>query len=400
MPEIVDVSIVGAGPYGLSLATHLRARGISYRIFGRSMDFWLSHMPKGMCLKSDGFASNLFDPEGHYTLQQYCQEQKIEYIDKDFPIRLDTFTNYGLAFQCRLVPDLQNNMVVALSRDGNGFSLRLDNDEVVRSRAVVIAVGIGYFEYVPASLTHLSGEFLSHSSRHHELSAFKGRRVAVIGAGASAIDLAALLHEEGADVNLIARVPSLYIHDKDVETRSWWDNVRRPISGIGRGWKALFLERAPWLFHEFPEKLRLRIVRRTLGPAGGWFMKDRVLGQVPLVLDHTPEGARVQNGRVHLDLRASDGSQQEIIADHVIAATGYRVDVTRLNFLSSDIQSNVAMVENTPVLSSKLESSIPGLYFIGTVAANSFGPLMRFACGAGFTARRLTKALESSLLRQ
>jgi cation diffusion facilitator CzcD-associated flavoprotein CzcO len=58
---MIETAIIGAGPYGLSIAAHFRSRGISFRVFGRPMDSWLRHMPKGMHLKSDGFASNLSD---------------------------------------------------------------------------------------------------------------------------------------------------------------------------------------------------------------------------------------------------------------------------------------------------------------------------------------------------
>jgi thioredoxin reductase len=392
---LVDVAIVGAGPYGLSLAAHLRDRGISYRIFGKPMDFWLTQMPKGMHLKSDGFASNLYDPQGLHTLQRFCHERNLEYADRNFAIPLETFTDYGLEFQRKLVPDVERNMVVALDRANDGFTLRLDNDEVVRAKNVVLAIGISSFQHVPACLADLPDQFLTHSSRHHDLAPFRNRRVAVIGGGASAIDLAALLHEAGADVRLIARVPKLYIHDKGSDTRTLWEQVTRPISGIGPGWRACFLCYAPWMFHRLPQDLRLEVVRKTLGPAGGWFMKDRILGRVPLMLGQTPERAEIQGQGVRLHLRGADGSERDISTDHIIAATGYKVDIGRLQFLSSEIRSKMATVENTPILTRKMESSIPGLYFLGVAAANSFGPLMRFACGAGFTSRLLTARVEA-----
>ena len=58
----VAVVVIGAGPYGLSIATHLRAQQLSFRIFGEPMASWRHHMPQGMSLKSEGFASDLYDP--------------------------------------------------------------------------------------------------------------------------------------------------------------------------------------------------------------------------------------------------------------------------------------------------------------------------------------------------
>ena len=124
-----EVAIVGAGPYGLSIAAHLRKRGLSFRIFGPAMDTWSSHMPKGMCLKSDGFASDLYDPDGALTLKKYCAERGIPYADMGIPVRLETFTEYGLAFRDRLVPELENKQVVGIKRTPDGFSVTLDSGE-------------------------------------------------------------------------------------------------------------------------------------------------------------------------------------------------------------------------------------------------------------------------------
>jgi thioredoxin reductase len=128
-------------------------------------------------------------------------------------------------------------------------------------------------------------------------------------------------------------------------------------------------------------------------------VKDKVIGRVPLLLGYTVERAEIQDGKVHLHLRSADGSRREIVTDHVIAATGYRVDMERLACLSSDIRAKIKCVEGAPVLSRTFESSVPGLYFAGLAAANSFGPVMRFAFGAGFAARRLTQSLVKSLAR-
>ena len=209
---MLETAIIGAGPYGLSIAAHFRSRGIPFRIFGRLMDSWLAHMPKGMCLKSDGFASNIYDPEDDFTLQRFCAQQGIEYSDAGIPVRLDTFTAYGQAFKERKVPELEDKMVTSLARSPEGFRLGLDDGEVFTARRVVLAVGITHFEYVPSELASLPSESLSHSFRHRDLEPFRGRSVVVIGGGSSATDLAGLLHEVGADVQLISRRTSLKFH--------------------------------------------------------------------------------------------------------------------------------------------------------------------------------------------
>ena len=398
---MLESAIIGAGPYGLSVAAHFRRNGISFRIFGRPMDSWLAHMPKGMMLKSDGFASDIYDPASAFTLRQFCAERGIEYADTGIPVRLETFAAYGLAFKDRMVPELENKLVVSVDRLLDGFLLQLEDGETVQARTVVLAVGITHFDYVPENLAQLPAELLSHSARHHEVEPFRGRNVVVIGGGASALDLAGLLHEADADVQLVSRRESLNFHSQPAgKPRSWWQQIRHPQSGLGPGMRSRFFANLPMAFHYLPERLRVEAVRRTLGPSGGWFIRDKVIGKVPLHLGCTPQGAEVQNGRVHLRVRAADGSVREIVTEHIIAATGYKVDLERLTFLNPEIRSKVKVLNRAPVLSSRFESSIPGLYFVGVAAANSFGPVMRFAFGAGFAARTLTHTMTKSLSRE
>ncbi len=385
--------IIGAGPYGLSIAAHFRRRGIPFRIFGRPMDSWLNHMPKGMMLKSDGFASNIYDPDEAFTLGKFCAEQAIKYSDAGVPVRLETFSAYGLAFRDRLLPELEDTLVVSLDRVPGGFGVRLESGETVTARRVVLAVGITHFEYVPENLAHLPAEFLSHSFRHADPETLRGRNVTVIGGGASAIDLAAVLHEAGVKVQLVARQSALKFHSTPTgKPRSKWQQIRHPQSGLGPGLRSRFFSDAPGVFHYLPESLRLPIVERTLGPSAGWFVKEK-MARVPSLLGYTPQTAKVQDGKVHLHLRAADGTEREVYTDHIIAATGYKVDLKRLPFLSTDIRSLIRVVKGAPVLSSTFESSVPGIYFAGLAAANSFGPVMRFAFGAGFAARRLTETV-------
>jgi Pyridine nucleotide-disulphide oxidoreductase len=388
-----DVVIVGSGPYGLSIATHLRAAGVDYRICGKPMHSWLEHMPRGMLLKSEGFASNLYNPDQSFTLRQFCESQSILYADIGFPVPLETFAAYGLEFQKRFVPELERRSLTGLSRSPSGFVLEFDNGDSFAARRVVLALGLTFFRHVPTELADLPASLLSHSGDHSDLSVFKGRDVTVIGGGASAIDLTALLHEAGADVRLVARRRTLVLVPKIPLPRSVWQRMRRPMSEMGVGWRTFLYSEEPLLFRLLPERIRLLAVSRELGPAGGWQMRDRLLGRIPVLLDHHLQRAWSSNGRAYLQFSAPGNAEYELTTEHVIAATGYRTDLRRLSFLSDDIQLKLKSVQKTPILSSHFESSVPGLYFVGPTAANSFGPLMRFAAGAKFAARRISAHL-------
>lgn len=392
-----DVAIIGAGPYGLSVASHLASLGIAFRIFGTPMHSWRYRMPVGMCLKSDGFASRIFDPEGSQTLRQYSMEHGLPYQDVGYAVPLETFVQYGLQFQRRQVPSLEETNIVSLKKEGDQFALQTAEGERLFARRVVVAVGITHFGYVPSQLSGLGRAYVTHSSDHHDFAKFRGRTVAVIGGGSSAIDTAVLMHEAGVDTQLIARRRALEFHSPSVEPRPWLERVLNPRSGLGTGWRSRLCTDAPLLFHVMPLEFRLKVVRKHLGPAGGWFTKEKLIGHVPVHLGADLRAAAVRNDRVHLACRRQEDGETNVVVDHVIAATGFRVAMKQLSFLDVSLRDSLRCVEDTPVLKSNFEASVPGLYFVGLASANSFGPLVRFAYGAGFTARHLTRNLKKAL---
>ena len=315
-----DVAIIGAGPYGLSIAAHLNVRGIEFRIFGRPMNSWRLLMPAGMFLKSEAFASRLYDPEGSRTLRRFCYENNLPYEHTGLDVPVEAFAAYGLDFQRRLVPGVEEKTVVGLHKTDNGFILQLCDDETMTARHVVVAVGLTYFPHIPAGLAHLPPEAVSHSSDHRETSRFGGSDVSVIGAGASALDLAASLHDCGAKVRLVARRSALSFNLR--APTPWWKRFY-PTSGLGGGWRNQFYEHAPMLFRRLPSGPRRWIVQSELPPSGGVGVKDKV-ERVPLLLGHSLRYARFNSGRVHLRLLCPDGEERTLHTDHVIAGTGYR----------------------------------------------------------------------------
>jgi cation diffusion facilitator CzcD-associated flavoprotein CzcO len=401
MPHPSKVIIVGAGPYGLSVAAHLRAHGVNFQIFGKPMYTWRQQMPKGMLLKSDGFASDLSTPESTFTLKHYCAQEGIEYDDTRIPVKISTFISYGLTFQKRLVPELDTRMVVHIEEADCGFKVELEDGETVYASHVVLAVGITHFAYTPELFRGLGREFVTHSSEHNDPARLRGRTVGIIGAGASALDLAGLLKDAGADVSVLARRSAVKFHDPPgPKPPSLWKRLRSPRTGVGPGWKSKLVTDFPGLFHYLPENCRLRVVKRYLGPSAGWTVKERIMGRVPVHSGLTPRNAEIRNGRVHLKLTDATGSTVEHDFDQVITATGYRVDVRRLRFLDSSLLTKLETIENAPMLSRNFESSVPGLYFVGVASAFSFGPVMRFAFGSRYAAIRLTRRLAKLSARQ
>lgn len=390
-----DVVVVGAGPYGLSVAAHLGARGVEHRAIGRTMDTWERHMPDGMFLKSEGCASSIDEPSGRWSLRAFCQQAGVEYADAGWPVPIETFRAYGRWFQEQLVPHVEDDDVTDISQNGSGFTLQLASGAQVTTRRVVVACGIVHFAYVPSALGSLEPRWITHTSRATELAGFADRRVAVLGAGQSALEAAALLRESGANAQLIARAPRLnWNPDPDVssyfETGRW--RLRPTPLGAGRGLWSYWHSIAGFPF--LPEGYRIRYVQRALGPAGAWWLRPRFEGVVPTRVGATVLAGRPDHDGLVLDLAGTGGTTQ-VRVDHLVVGTGYRVGVERLGFLDPGLRSGLRRVAGAPALSRHFESSVPGLYFTGLAAANTFGPAMRFVCGTRVAAPRVAGHLHA-----
>ncbi|MFB7502755.1 FAD-dependent oxidoreductase [Streptomyces broussonetiae] len=398
------VAVIGAGPFGLSTAAHLRARGIPVRVFGDPMVSWRDHMPEGMILKSTPAASSLDCPQPGHTLADYCDAAGISRLvtDEDV-IPVETFIAYGEWFQQKLLPDLERVRVVSVDRvavraTGGGFELKLDSGELFTARAVVVATGLSGLAHLPAELAAAAADGpsltgpVSHSSQHHDLGRFAGRELIVVGAGQSALETAALAAEAGARVRVVARGRGRVAFGAPP-----WEQPRlRPESPFGRAWSLWALSYYPHPYHRLPEATRHYLVRRVLGPLGAWWLRERFEARVQVQDVERVVSAEVCDGSPVLTVRTHGGRTERLAADHVIAATGYRVALAAMDFLGHGLRTRLATSRGTPKLGAGCVSSVPGLYFTGLPAASSYGPVMRFVCGTEFASPYLAKHLAAA----
>jgi len=354
---------------------------------------WRSKMPQGMHLKSDGFASSLYDPQRQFTLRAYCAQHGIEFRDIGLPVSLETFIAYGMAFQKAMVPSLDTRLVAKLELSSPGFRLTLSDGELIHAQRVVVATGISGMEYLPSELAALPKSHCSHSADNQDLSKFAGKKVLVIGRGASSTDVAAILLDHGAQVEIVSREPVIFHDPPSPKPRSLWEQLKHPNLGLGPSFRSAVYTAFPRQFAFLPARIRHRIVRRHLGPAAVWYIRDKMVGRVPMRSGYTIQSATLRGDGVAVKFVHKDGTSMEVQADHVIAGTGYKVDLKRLQFLNDLLRLSIELDETSPALSSHFESSVPGLYFVGLASAVTFGPLTRFAFGAGFIARRLSAHL-------
>lgn len=386
----IETAIIGAGPYGLSIAAHLKAKGLSYEIFGRPMESWRQHMPIDMMLRSEAHASNLWDPEHRYTFESFCRERGIPYQASGPPVSRSRFLDYAQWFQRRAVPDVQDVQLLRLSLEDRGLRLDFANSDTVQARSVVVATGHRPFRKLPSVLASLPSELNSHSVDHGDLARFQGKDVIVIGAGQSSLEIAALLHEQGTNVRILVRENELSWNPASLSERSMFQRLCCPEAGLGYGWRYVALSELPQVFFALPRSLRVWLVTRSLGPSGAWWLKDRVCGKIPVLKAHKLERASEFNSKVRLLVRAG-ARMVEMDADHVIAATGFKPDVTRLSFLDPVLMSNIKAFQGVPTLSRTFESSVQGLFFVGLLTAPTFGPVMRFMFGAKHVAPVLAR---------
>ncbi|WP_327283839.1 MULTISPECIES: NAD(P)-binding domain-containing protein [unclassified Streptomyces] len=394
-----DLVVVGAGPYGLSIAAHAAAAGLGVRVLGRPMASWRDHMPEGMYLKSEPWSSNLSAPAGRHTLAAYCATRGLV-AEHGSPLPIGTFSSYGMWFARQAVPEVEEVTVTEVTPQGDGFLVRTAEGPPLLARTVALAVGVMPFVHLPEALRDLPPGHCSHSSGHSDLARFAGREVAVIGAGQAALETAALLAENGARPCLVAR-----------RSRLNWNTVPQPLerpalralrdphSGLGTGWRSWAWSELPWAVRRLPAPTRERIAATALGPAGAWWLRDRFERSVPALLGHRLHRAVPVGGRTRLGLTTAAGESVVLDVAHVVAATGFTPNLDRLGLLDARLRAALAVVGDggTPELSAAFESSWPGLFFAGLLTAPSFGPSMRFVHGAGFTAGRLVRGVRKRL---
>src|SRR5579871_442387 len=389
---LCEVAVIVAGPYGLSVAAHLHSRNLAPVVFGDVMGFWKTSMPKGIVLRSPLEGSHIGHPDQALTLDHFLS---VEGVERREPVPIEFFIRYGEWFQRAAVAAVDPRRVCRVESLPHGFSVSTEDGSTIRARRVVVATGLAGHEYRPPQFTHLASELATHCSAHSSLDRFAGRHVAVVGAGQSALESAALLLEAGAAVDVIARTDRIHWIGKRTAPSSiqpLLDRFHAPaqIGPFPLNW----LVETPDALRLLPPTLRRVISRRALRPAGASWLIPR-LRELRLRTSRVVVSALEAGGRVRLKL----DDRSELSVDHILLATGYRLDLNRYGFLAPELTFRMASSDRYPVLSRSLESSIAGLYFAGAAAVSSLGPLMRFVAGSNEAGRRIAAHVGRQVLR-
>jgi cation diffusion facilitator CzcD-associated flavoprotein CzcO len=385
-----DVAIIGAGPYGLCAAAHLRRiKGLDIRLFGEPMSFWERHMPERMLLRSPWAASSIADPGAELSLDVY--RASVDRLGE--PVPAADFIRYGRWMLGQLGVRSEGK-VLSVDPAANGYELAIEGADRLMARRVVVAGGIQPFAYRPEMFRGLPDALVTHTSEQRAFDAFRDKDVLVIGAGQSALESAGFMREAGARVEVLIRNAGVRWLGKK---RQWLHarGIRWMFYGrgdIGPAGVSLFVQR-PNLFRRLPRSIQDWWGPRAIRPA----VFDRLMASTDVVIQpgRFPVAARVEGDRVRV--RLNDGSDR--VVDHVALGTGYRVDVSRYPFLSPAVMARVRRMDGYPVLDAGLETTSPALHFLGAPAAWSFGPLMRFVAGTEFAGQALQRRVQQAQKR-
>jgi thioredoxin reductase len=359
------------------------------------MAFWKKNMPGGMLLRSKSEASNIAAPQKRLSITGYEKAIRRKLAN---PLPIEDFIAYGDWFQKQVVPNLDPRHVQNVSHDGRIFEITLDDGERVYAKSVVLALGIGPFRYRPEQFAGIPRGLAPHSSDLNDFSQFRGRRVAVVGKGQSALEYAALLHENQVEVQILTRAPALTFH-----SFAWRKNLfRRLTPGPLRGISYRILPPTdlgdirtarkmadPDLFRQQSPDVQEKLLKDCAKPVGSYWLPSR-LESVRVRTGVSVAGVeRVGSG---LKLALSDGATDQV--DLVVLATGYRIDISKYHILDSSLMRHIQKTpDGYPVLDTSLQTSVDGLYMAGVIAEKTLGPTLRFVTGTSNAGPRLAAAV-------
>jgi FAD-dependent urate hydroxylase len=388
VPERLDTAIVGAGPYGLSVAAHLAGQRV--RTFGQPMETWRTRMPPDMRLRSDWNETSLSAPGDRGSIDRWAEAAGEE---REEPIPLQKFLRYADWFRQEFVPEGDPADVASVELIADGFRLTTTAGAEVEARSVVVAVGAVPFAHAPPPFTEAMGDGITFATALQDYEAYRGRRVVVVGGGQGGLESASLAVQAGADVDLVIRSKLRWFADREPHRprgrlRQRLYRLAYPVVGYGPP-PLNRLALHPDLFAALPKPARRLVSSRILRAGGSPWLRGQVERTVRVSEGVAVEGIE-RDGVVRL--RLSDGSVRE--ADAVIVAAGFRFSPDRLPFLAPGLRDRIAVEERGPILDRWFRSTVPGLFFVGFAAEHCFGPIARFIPGTRFTANRVAEALQ------
>ena len=389
MADRLDVAVIGAGPFGLSVAAHLNDRPV--RVFGAPMQTWRTRMPPDMRLRSDWDETSLSAPGDRGSIDVWSRAQD---EPREEPIPLARFLRYADWFRGTFVPENDPSDVAQLERAAGVFRVTTADGAEADARLVVVAVGVTPFPHAPPPFDAVMGHGIGFAIERQDYEAYRGGRVIVVGGGQGGLEAAALARRAGAEVELVIRSQPRWFTDREpyrprgpLQQRIY--RLAYPVVGYGPP-PLNRLALNPDAFAALPPAARRSVARRILRAGGSPWVRDQIEDKVRVTEGVAVLAAERRDGRIRLGL--SDGSARQ--ADAVVISAGFRFGLDRLGFLSPTVKAAVGVRDGWPVLDRYFRSTDPDLLFVGFAAERRFGPIARFVSGSRFTAFRVREGID------
>src|SRR5215831_676375 len=378
----VNLLIIGAGPFGLSMAAYAKHLGIDHAIVGKPMEFWRRHMPQDMYLRST--VDWHFDPLGVYTIEKFLETQDLKPADVD-PLSLSFYLSYAQWFQTQsqieVVPLFVRRLDL-ISGDDHRFQATTDDGQTIKANHVVIAPGFKYFSHLPAELVaRLPPGRFSHTCDLIDFSDLENKRCLIIGGRQSAFEWAALLHEARA-----AAVHISHRHESPAFKAADWSWVNELVEGM--------VENPNW-FRRLSQEEKDDVVRR-LWVEGRLkvepWLEARIMNDTVKLWPRTAVSDCQVEPSGEIEVKLSSGAT--LLVDHIILATGYKVMIDRVPFLTAgNILEKLAVQNGFPVLDDHFQTSLPGLFITSMPATQDFGPFFAFTVSVRTSAKLIGHAI-------
>lgn len=364
------VMIVGAGPYGISLAYELWSNNIDFVIAGKPFDLWLSHTLKDTAIRSDWNASEIFTKDNRFNLNNFIERHSPSHASKIKEKRLpnDLFRAYLTDVLKNIPFPFYEQKLVHLEQAENRFICEMEDGRQIVAENVVLATGTGVHQYLPESIKSVSSANIHHSWDVETYESLANKKVLVLGRGQSAAEC--VQHSlETNNVTWVMRKPPVFYSEP----------INLPVPVF-----KLALHLSP-CFYFMPKKLK--------GALGGKFVETTITpdmkhlfhsGKVKIYSNMDGDSLNIEK---HSNQLYSPAINEYF--DHVICATGFRYHIRNLTFLSESIHQKLQSDKIALHVNYNFETKVSGLYVIGGMVEPVYGPAQRFLMGMRHSTVRL-----------
>jgi thioredoxin reductase len=339
-------------------------------------------MPEQMYLRSA--CDWHLDPINVDTIERFLQTQGLTPAEVE-PLSRQFYLSYLQWFQAQKQLASIPQYIRQLDQINDGtdsFLATLEDGQTITAKRVILAVGFKYFKNEPQALIEsLPAGRYSHTCDLVDFKDLKGKRCLIIGGRQSAFEWTALLNEAGA-----AAVHLTHRHASPAFAEADWSRVMPLVDAMvdNPGWfRNLSSEEKEAVNHRLWAEGRLKVEP---------WLETRAMTETVKLWPNTQIISCDELVAGDLMIKLDNG--ENLIVDHVILATGYKVKIDQVPFLANgNILPKLMTRNGFPVLDEHFQTNVPGLFMTSMMATQDFGPFFAFTISVRASARLIGQAL-------